>query len=69
MALGLTRPLIEMSTSNVSINKRLGSLNTTLYFDIIKKERQLKIQPDDGHVPKHVVDLFILTLIPHNKDV
>jgi hypothetical protein len=28
---------------NIRIIKRLGSLNTTIYFDIIKKEKQLHV--------------------------
>jgi hypothetical protein len=81
---------------NISIIKILSSLNTAIYCDVIKKEKQLqsvggffgrvlgavkrdlvrppsnhckltgrcrkhffsqnqRIQPDDGHVPKHVV--------------
>jgi hypothetical protein len=33
---------------NISIIKRLGSLNTTIYFDIIKKEKQLHVSAP-GH--------------------
>jgi hypothetical protein len=44
-------------TITISMIKRLGSLNTTIYFDIIKKDKQLPNL------------LIILITKPHNKDV
>jgi hypothetical protein len=41
---------IQKVTSDVSINKRLGSLNTTFYFDLIKKgKKQLHVSAHGHH--------------------